>query len=218
MTRADQRTSFVVGAIASYENPRCAEVGVWEGDLTEAVISSCEVSQYVAIDSWCFRPELSDAWYGLKNCSSQDDMNAVHTRVCRRLSRFIKATKLVIYRQDSLTPVSGPQFDFIYLDADHRESSVMADLQAWFPRLAVDGTLVADDYGVEGWFDNGVTKAVNRFVFESDGTVEFCRFETQAILSRRGERGGLSRGLPPHLTGDAVESRNHSDTPGFSFD
>lgn len=57
-------------------------------------------------------------------------------------------------------------FDFIHVDADHKYAGVLADLHAWWPKLAEGGCLSGDDYcdadnPTEGRY--GVVEAVNEF-------------------------------------------------------
>lgn len=48
-------------------------------------------------------------------------------------------------------------FDIVYLDADHDEKSVDADIKAWLPKLKKGGIMCGDDY-IETWI--GVVRAV----------------------------------------------------------
>jgi predicted O-methyltransferase YrrM len=60
--------------------------------------------------------------------------------------------------------------DLLYIDADHREASVRADLTTWTPHVRAGGIVAGDDY------DNpmypGVTKAWNDFERERGRTFE----------------------------------------------
>ena len=49
--------------------------------------------------------------------------------------------------------------DFLYIDADHRYESVVADIEAWLPQVREGGTICFHDYGVPQF--PGVAKAVN---------------------------------------------------------
>lgn len=61
---------------------------------------------------------------------------------------------------DSLADES---IEWIYLDGDHRETPVLADLKALRPKLRVDGLLAGDECERRrAWFGDGVTRAVDR--------------------------------------------------------
>ncbi len=53
------------------------------------------------------------------------------------------------------------QYDFVYIDADHSEASVTADLEAWAPLVRPGGILAGHDYVAARHC--GVVQAVNRF-------------------------------------------------------
>jgi predicted O-methyltransferase YrrM len=55
-------------------------------------------------------------------------------------------------------------FDFVYIDGDHHEQKVREDLAAWGPKVRPGGIIGGDDYGLEGWWHDGVTRAVEEFV------------------------------------------------------
>lgn len=60
-----------------------------------------------------------------------------------------------------LVPASS--LDFIYIDANHAEESVTADLHAWWPKLKDDGLFAGHDYND---LHMGVKHAVGKFVTE----------------------------------------------------
>jgi predicted O-methyltransferase YrrM len=49
-------------------------------------------------------------------------------------------------------------FDFIFIDGDHSYESVKNDIQAWYPKLKVNGIMAGDDYDP---CHGGVIKAVD---------------------------------------------------------
>jgi hypothetical protein len=49
--------------------------------------------------------------------------------------------------------------DFVYIDADHDEKSVIIDIACWYPKVKVGGIIAGHDYSKV----NGVGKAVHRF-------------------------------------------------------
>ena len=66
--------------------------------------------------------------------------------MCRGLS-------LKLHRQASVeaaTRLADRSIDFLWLDAGHRYEEVMADLQAWLPKVRDGGVVGGDDYGFLG--------------------------------------------------------------------
>lgn len=68
----------------------------------------------------------------------------------------------------ALFALRGLEAGVIHLDAGHEEASVRADLEAWWPRLAPGGWLVADDYDPSGGRFPGVQRAVDGFASSRD--------------------------------------------------
>jgi hypothetical protein len=58
--------------------------------------------------------------------------------------------------------------DFCFIDGDHRYASVMADLQAWWPKIKPGGVLAGHDYRQSAPWLLGVTPAVHDFFQVSD--------------------------------------------------
>jgi hypothetical protein len=52
-------------------------------------------------------------------------------------------------------------FSFAFIDGDHRENAVMADLEAWWPKVKAGGIFAGHDYGTRG--HDGVKRAVDRW-------------------------------------------------------
>ncbi len=51
--------------------------------------------------------------------------------------------------------------DYLYIDADHSEAAVWADLEAWVPHVRPGGLIVGDDYGNRSF--PGVRRAWDEF-------------------------------------------------------
>ena len=79
-----------------------------------------------------------------------------------------------VHRQSSLEAAerfAAGELDFVYVDGNHRYEFVKADLEAYAPKIRAGGFLAGDDYGVEGWWDDGVTQAVDEFVRSGGASV-----------------------------------------------
>ena len=55
------------------------------------------------------------------------------------------------------------KFDLIYIDGNHLFDFVVRDITNSLNFINRDGIIVLDDYGVAGWWNDGITKAVNFF-------------------------------------------------------
>ena len=64
-----------------------------------------------------------------------------------------RGLSLTMHRETSTlaaTRFADRSVDFVWLDAGHRYEEVMADLQAWMPKLRDGGIIGGDDYGFLG--------------------------------------------------------------------
>jgi predicted O-methyltransferase YrrM len=96
----------------------------------------------------------------------QEKMEAIHQSVRDRFKAEIERGQVMIRRSPS-TEVAADfadgELDWVYIDGDHTYEAVKADLEAYCRALKPGGLLTGDDYGEAGWWDNGVTRAVDEF-------------------------------------------------------
>jgi hypothetical protein len=146
---------------------RICEVGVRRGEHLRNLLVPC-VAEAVAVDMWRETGKRSEN----DACLSQEELDAQ----CESVGNIDR--RVLVNRAPSiLAAMSYPpeHFDFVYIDADHTESAVAADLRVWWPRVRRGGVLAGHDYyevsavcadGTELTF--GVVAAVNRFVTENN--------------------------------------------------
>ena len=58
----------------------------------------------------------------------------------------------------------GIQYDLIYIDGNHLYDFVQKDISNSLDHISDDGIIVLDDYKLKGWWNDGVTKAIDYFV------------------------------------------------------
>jgi hypothetical protein len=147
----------------------CAEIGVWKGDFSQRILDAVEPAELHLIDPWRAMQDdaYEDAWYGGMLEHGQRDMDALHRSVLDRFAPARDAGIVQIHRLPSAEAAPrfpDAYFDFVYIDGNHYEEYVRADLEAWAPKVRLGGIIAGDDYGLEGWWDDGVTRAVDEFV------------------------------------------------------
>jgi len=142
------------------------EIGVKDGDNFKKILVSC-IELAVAVDIWtetgiksqnddsCSQLELDKQYIGLINFFKTD------SRV-----KIIKDFSLNVYSK-----FEDNFFDFVYIDADHTESAVYADLYSWYPKVRSGGVLAGHDYCeclLDCGVKFGVISALNRFIKENN--------------------------------------------------
>lgn len=155
------------------EKSKCAEVGVWKGDLSFEILKRMP-SELHLIDPWKSQ-DVIDRCYSIE----QSKMDNIYEKI---LNDFIEYDEVTIHRKFS-TAVSFPKhyFDWVYIDGDHSYDAVKKDLSFYYPLIKKGGYLCGDDYGL--WHDrpqqgfgsdgNGGPKpAVDEFVKEKKLNLE----------------------------------------------
>jgi len=154
----------------------CAEIGVWRGDFSERILEMTRPARLHLIDPWraVAAEGYERAHYGGELTGGQAEMDAVYAAVLERFAGDRKKGVVEVHRLSSLEAAGRfreGELDFVYIDGNHRYEFVKADLEAYAPKVRPGGLLAGDDYGVEGWWEDGVTRAVDEFVRSEAATV-----------------------------------------------
>ena len=148
LARADPLTQgwFNHGAkilelLEQYRPKVCVELGTWLGASAIPVARS--------IRRWGGTLTCVDTWAGAVDGQAADARPWMLLSCARNLLeagvsanvRLVPATTL-----DAARWWDRP-IDWLYVDADHRYESVLADLEAWTPFVVPGGVILGDDYG-----------------------------------------------------------------------
>jgi Methyltransferase domain len=141
-----------------------AEIGVWKGDFSTYLLRVTRPARLHLIDPWHFETDPDDSRVG-QRAKSQQNMDAMHDHVGQRFARQIAGGTVVVHRarSDEVAPTLEP-LDWVYIDGNHTYQGVLDDLTAYYALLRPGGALAGDDYGMPGWWGDGVREAVNEFV------------------------------------------------------
>jgi hypothetical protein len=147
----------------------CAEIGVHEGNFSNAILRSVKPLTLHLIDPWKYEEGkgYKEAWYGGSASGGQLTMDRRFRSVQSRFSKNIGKGQIVLHRDYSSNVVdefSDGYFDWIYIDGNHLYEYVKRDLELYYAKTKAGGYIAGDDYGNAGWWDNGVQKAVDEFV------------------------------------------------------
>ena len=123
---------------------RLLEVGSWAGQSTLLWAGVCEEMSRGTV--FCV-----DHWRASTNVPRWMQQAAHHDRIFRLFLFNVQASglaaRIVPLRgaSDQVLPVLAPQFDVVYLDADHAYSSFLSDLRHGMALTKVGGILCGDD-------------------------------------------------------------------------
>lgn len=142
-----------------------AEVGVFRAEFSINLLSRWNGKKLYLIDAWRYIPS-----------TKRDTSNVDHNGHLNNMARtFMEVypydTKACLIRELSTEAAklfNDSFFDFVYLDAAHDYQSVLADLEAWTPKVKRDGYVFGHDYlnltyEQSGYADFEVKKAADDY-------------------------------------------------------
>jgi hypothetical protein len=178
--RADLLNLFPKGSVG-------AEIGVWRGDFSSRLLSVVRPARLHLVDPWKFETSsgYEGARYGGALAKNQAEMDRIYETVLRRFAQEAKTGVVLVHRGPSAQigmQFDDAYFDWVYIDGNHLYEYVKRDLEVFAPKVKPGGLLTGDDYGVRGWWEDGVTRAVDEFVAES--ICEPVRLGRQFVLRK----------------------------------
>jgi hypothetical protein len=166
-----------------------AEIGVFRGDFSEQILLHVRPHRLHLIDPWKFEPaaEYERSVYGRARAGGQSELDAIYRSVRERFDHEIQVGTVVIHRMPSeaaATSFADEYFDWVYIDGNHLYEFVMRDLESYYPKVKPGGLITGDDYGLKGWWKDGVKLAVDEFA-QRGGCDRLRTLGTQFTLRKR---------------------------------
>lgn len=119
------------------------EVGSHKGMSTAYLASGSKAGHgapVFAVDPW----DLPGNVYG-KHGYNQPSVREQFEAQLRAARLWSRVTPTQGFSVDVAKDWTGPEIGLLFIDADHEEASVRADVAAWVPHLAADHVIVLDD-------------------------------------------------------------------------
>ena len=149
------QTGLYNHVVKKYNNAHFVEIGSWKGRSASymgvEIINSGKNIRFDVVDTFKGSKEHSGLdRSGLYNefIKNTEPIKSIIGDV--NVMSSVEAAKL--YKDESL--------DFVFIDAAHDETNVLADCSAWWPKIKIGGTMGGDDYDPH-W--GGVISGVNKF-------------------------------------------------------
>ena len=175
------------------EDSSILEIGVHRGDFSRELFDSFDPKKLVLVDPWIAFDDLeyNNSFYGNKNKDGQRIQNQYYQEVISKFSKEAQSHKIEIIRDTSnnFFKVNNIKFDLIYIDGNHLYDFVKKDISNSLKFLKKNGVIVLDDYKLSGWWNDGVTEAVN--YYKKNNKVNFLakhdifNYHHQCILSKK---------------------------------
>jgi predicted O-methyltransferase YrrM len=138
------------------------EVGTHRGVFAAAFLDAWEGQRLYCVDPWSVPPGYEGQVETLADSDGDRDRDFAGCR--EALARFGDRAVFIRETSAAAAPMFAPEsLDLVYIDGDHREAAVAADLRAWWPRVRPGGVLAGHDFLCHGTDTNGVQAAVLDF-------------------------------------------------------
>lgn len=145
-----------------------AEIGVHLGEFSQTLIDFVRPRELHLIDPWEYQESepYKTALFGGKVSGGQAAMDARYQDVLSRFGSKIRDGSVIVHRgysTDALEKIPDAHLDWVYIDGNHLYEYVKKDLELSLRKVKSGGYIAGDDYELKGWWDDGVTRAVDEF-------------------------------------------------------
>lgn len=144
----------ITEAVDSPASPRVAELGVFNGEMSEILLAGHALLRWVGVDCYNWTDAISTTM-PFEN-ARQEALDII--------GPYANRARLIESKTDSVkeSDLGDELFDLVFVDADHSEAGVLLDLSIWYPRVRPGGVIAGHDYASIGY--PGVAKAVHAFL------------------------------------------------------
>lgn len=116
-----------------------AEIGVWTGHFSKELCQNIPGLHLRCVDPWEAYPEYQER----KN--DQARLEAAFAEARERLAPF-NCTLMRMTSVEAASMVPDRSIDFVYIDGNHGRAHVLADLEAWSPKVRRGGVVAGHDF------------------------------------------------------------------------
>ena len=155
----------VIEKFFQINNSLILEIGTNKGDFSIVLLEKFKPKKLVLVDPWIAEKEkiYQSSWYGNFDGVGQKIQDSYYQNVKKKFEPQINKKQVEILRMKSSEAfkILKNKFDLIYIDGNHLYNYVLEDLENSLNIINNNGLIILDDCMSKGWWDDGVTKAVN---------------------------------------------------------
>ena len=156
------------------------EIGIHKGDFSKQLAQHLQPKKLILVDPWiAYDDEIySNSWYGNSSISNQVIQDQYFFEIKKYFENQIELDTVEVHRKtsDNFFTQNKLKFDLIYIDGNHLFDFVKRDISNSLNFINHDGIIVLDDYDVAGWWNDGITKAVD--FFQEKNSIKIIRKHT----------------------------------------
>ncbi|MGI9388909.1 MAG: class I SAM-dependent methyltransferase [Boseongicola sp.] len=161
-------------------NSVAAEIGVWNGGFSRVILDTTEPVELHLIDPWIYQPEFRNTMFGRpRNATRMDPM---YESVRQEFSGDDRVTLHRKKSEEALATFPDNYFDWVYIDGNHNEPFVTADLESCFKKVKPGGIISGDDYLWRHKDELPVRSAVTKFLQSFGTDLDFRTYGQQYLI------------------------------------
>ncbi len=166
--------SLINVIVAKVDRPLVgAEIGVWKGELTAALLRRFPELTLYAVDPWDAGDAVMDRFFVQDTVLTKRTIDKAMRQLGNARQEFFKNTsfahdRCIVLQDESSTAVKAVadnSLDFVFIDGSHLYTYVKQDIEQWLPKVKIGGLVSGHDYDGRndrtGWF--GVKRAVDEY-------------------------------------------------------
>ncbi len=128
------------------QNGRCAEIGVWNGGFSGAILEETAPQELILIDPWdLLSGQEKDEWTHHKHQDHQE-MRRMFENVKSNYEHLPNVQIRRGFSAEVLSSFPDCYFDWIYIDGNHLYEFVRKDLELGFRKVKPGGIIAGDDF------------------------------------------------------------------------
>lgn len=147
------------------------EIGVYKGEHAESLLNRADIKKLYLVDPYELYREYGEGrqHYGV----DRDPLVTAKAEAMRRLAPHSAKIEWIFQLSAAAVEQIPNDVDFVYVDGNHEESFVRADIAAYYPKIRSGGVIGGHDYynGFRREHD-GVVRAVSQFAVHNDLTLQ----------------------------------------------
>lgn len=157
----NKQSAFLLTLLLTCGHAHGAEIGVFEGDTTEALLAHLpELELLICVDPFERYPAFDASTPKKEGKVATADLVKVKAAFKDRIAPYSsKCNFMNEYSSTAASAVPSDFLDFVFIDGNHAYEYVKEDIQLWAPKVKPGGLIVGHDYVAKPGY--GVIQAVN---------------------------------------------------------
>ncbi len=125
---------------------RCAEIGVWNGGFSAAILDVTAPSELVLIDPWDLLAEQTKDEWTHKSHEDAKIMQEMYDNVSSLYGNLDNVEIRKGFSAEVLLSYPDHYFDWVYIDGNHTYDYVKKDIELSFKKVRPGGIIAGDDF------------------------------------------------------------------------